>query len=1050
MIHQTPAAVPKGVGRFTDLFIERPVLALVVSLLILLLGLQAIANLSIREFPLIENPRITVRTSYPGASPESVRSFITTPLQQALAGAEGVDTISSTSSQGFSEVALTLRVGANQDRAITDVTSKVSEVRYLLPREAFDPVVSRSSENQGLMYIGFSSDSLTPSQITEILLRQVQPALQSIEGVGSANLLGAKTFAMRIWLNPDRMAALDVTATDVRTALLVNNVTAAPGEVKGDFIQATVDVKTDLSSEAEFSNLAVVTRNGVIVRLSDVARVELGSQDTESSTFFSGRRAVFIEINTVPGGNALTVLPAVREKIEELKKILPPQLQVKVGWDASGYIRGAIVEVIKTVLEAALIVIIVVYLFLGNARATLIPVVTIPLSLIGVLFVMQAMGYSINLLTLLALVLAIGMVVDDAIVVAENISRHIEDGMPPNTAALQGAREIAVPVIGMTVTLSAVYAPIAFIGGLTGQLFREFALTLAAAVLISGIIALTLSPMMSSRILRPNKDDGGREKKFALWLNTKFDQMNRGYQRRLQGALVSRKWTLSIGLLMILSCFMFYTTTRKELAPNEDNGFIFLLTDAPEWTNIDYIDSFVSKYHDIFKKYPEYEGSFLINPTSSKGFGGFIMKPWEERLRGPSDILPLFARDFNQITGVNVQAVQTPSLPIPGGGNFPVEFVLQSLGDYKSLQQAANQLQQEAQQSGLFVFTTVSLTTDKPQIDIQIDRQKASQLGITMSAISDTLSTMLGGNYVNLFEMEGRSYRVIPQVEREYRLSAKLLGQYYVRAASGKLVPLSTFVSLTQTVKPNALTTFQQLNSATISGVPFPGRTVGDALGFLEKTTSEKLPKSFAYDYSGESRQFKKEGNQLAITFAFAMLLIFLVLAAQFESFRDPLIILVSVPMSLAGALMALNIGSGFNLNGFSLNIYSQIGLVTLAGLIAKHGILMVDFANHLQAEKNVDKHIAIIEAAGTRLRPILMTTAAIVAGVLPLLFASGPGASARFSIGIVIAAGMTLGTLFTLFVLPAVYLLLAKDHRPIAKPAPDASKRPVLHVAAE
>jgi multidrug efflux pump len=1048
MSGQTPSSVAKI--RLTDIFIERPVLALVVSLLILLLGVQAIATLSIREFPLIENPRITVRTSYPGASPESVRSFITTPVQQALASAEGIDTISSTSNQGFSEVTLTLRLGANQDRAITDVISKVSEVRYLLPREAFDPVVSRNPEGQGLMYIDFASDVMTPSQITEILLRQVQPALQSVTGVGSANILGAKAFAMRVWLNPDRMAALNVTATDVRTALLTNNVTAAPGEVKGDFIQATVDVKTDLSTEDDFRTLAVATRNGIIVRLADVARVELGPQDTESSTFATGKRAVFIEINTVPGGNALTVLPAVRAKIEELKKILPPQLRTQVSWDASGYIRGAIIEVIKTVLEAALIVVIVVYLFLGNARATLIPVVTIPLSLIGVLSVMQAMGYSINLLTLLALVLAIGMVVDDAIVVAENIARHIEEGMPPRMAALQGAREIALPVIGMTITLSAVYAPIAFIGGLTGQLFKEFALTLAAAVLISGVVALTLSPMMSAYILKPNKDTGGREKRFALWLETKFDQLKQGYQRRLEGALGYRKITLAIGLLMILSCFMFYTTTRKELAPNEDNGFIFLLTDAPEWTNIDYVDSYVEKYHDIFKKYPEYEASFLVTPTPSLGFGGFIMKPWDQRDRGPKDLLPLLAKDFSQVTGVNIQAVQSPSLPIPGGGNFPVEFVVQSLGDYKDLQKAVDQLQQEAQKSGLFLFTTASLTTDKPQIDINIDRQKAAQLGVSMADISDTLSTLLGGNYVNLFEMDGRSYRVIPQVERQYRLSPQLLGQYYVRASSSKLLPLSTFVSLSQSVKPNALTTFQQLNSATISGVPFPGRTVGDALAFLEKTTAEKLPKSFSYDYAGESRQFKKEGNQLTITFGFAMLLIFLVLAAQFESFRDPLIILVSVPMSLAGALMALNIGSGFNLDGFSLNIYSQIGLVTLAGLIAKHGILMVDFANHLQTEKNISKQQAIVEAASIRLRPILMTTAAIVSGVLPLLVASGPGATARFSIGIVIAAGMTIGTLFTLFVLPAVYVLLAKDHRPLAKPAPSLALRPALQVAAE
>lgn len=1016
--------------RFTDIFVQRPVLATVVSLLIFLLGVQAIFSLAIREFPKIDNPQITVTTSYPGASPDSVRSFITTPLQQILAGVEGVDTITSSSQSGISLLTLTLKVGANQDRAVTDAISKVSQVRYLLPREAFDPVVSRDAEGQGLMYIDFASDKMTQSQVTDILLRRVQPALQSIEGVGSAKLLGGKTFAMRIWLNPDRMAAVRVTAGDVRQALLDNNVTASPGDIKGAFIQANVDAKTDLSTPEEFRKLAVATRNGIVVPLSDVARVELGPESNDSSSFATGKRAVFIEINTVPGGNALTVLPAVREKIAELKKQLPAEMRVAINWDASGYIRGAIDEVVKTVIEAALIVIVIVFLFLGNARATIIPIITIPVSLIGVLFVMQAFGYSINILTLLALVLAIGMVVDDAIVVVENVSRHIEEGMTPTAAALQGAREIAIPVIGMTITLAAVYTPIGFVGGLTGQLFKEFALTLAAAVIISGIVALTLSPMMCAYILKSNKRDDGKQKKFALWLDRKFESLKTGYERRLDGALAVRGITLTIGAIMLASCVMFYMTTRKELAPNEDSGFIFLLTDAPEWTNIDYIDSYVEKYEKTFREFPEYQGSFLVNVSASQGFGGFIMKPWDERTRGPKDLLPELAQKFSKVTGVSVQAIQTPALPIPGGGNFPVEFVLQSLGDYSDLQRAVDVMTQEANKSGLFIFTTASLTTDKPQIDIDIDRDKAAQLGVKMVDISDTLSTLLGGNYVNLFEMEGRSYRVIPQIERNYRLNKELLGSYYVRAASGDLLPLSTFVSLSQSVKPNALTTFQQLNSATISGVPFPGRTVGDALAFLEKTATEKLSADFSYDYAGESRQFKKEGNQLAITFAFAMLIIFLVLAAQFESFRDPLIILVSVPMSIGGALMALNIGSGFNINGFSLNIYSQIGLVTLAGLIAKHGILMVDFANHVQEEKNLDRRAAIIEAAGTRLRPILMTTAAIVAGMLPLLIASGPGAAARLSIGVVIFAGMIIGTLFTLFVLPAVYTLLAIDHR--------------------
>lgn len=1015
--------------KFTDIFIKRPVLAMVVSLLILLLGLQALSSLSVREFPFVENSQISIRTSYPGASPDVVRSFITTKIQQAVSGTEGVDTISSTSTQGSSEVLLQLHLGADADRALSDAITKVNRIRFELPREAFDPVVTReSSAGFASLYVSFYSETLNRSQITDYLVRVVQPALQTVDGVAQAEILGAQTFAMRVWLKPDRMAALGVTAIDVRNALQSNNFTAAPGELRGLYVKATVDAKTDLSSEEEFRNLTIASRGGTLVRLSDVADLELGAENYDYTTYAAGQKAIYIAVSVAPAANPLTVIPQVRDKLDELKPDLPNGLTMVVDYDTTEYISESINEVIKTVLEASLIVIVVVFLFLGNVRSTLIPVVTIPLSLIGVLFLLQVLGYSINLLTLLALVLAIGLVVDDAIVVVENVTRHIEEGTPPMEAALVGAREIALPVIGMTITLAAVYAPIGFVSGLTGILFREFAFTLAAAVIISGVVALTLSPMMSSRILKPHN-----QSRFARWLDRRFVALDHWYAGKLGQALASRKTILTFGLVVLAGCAMFYDATRKELAPPEDQGLMFMSWRAPEAVTLDYMDAYIERFHDVFRQYPEYHSSFLINGVGgAQGFGGYLLTPWQQRDRGPHQLQPMVQQDLNQFTGVQTSIFNVPALPTPGGG-MPVQFIVQTLGDHSSIAPVIEQLKEEADKSGLFIFTDISLAFDKPQADVRINREKATQMGVSMADIGNTLSTLLGGNYVNLFDLEGRSYRVVPQVSRNYRLNDQLLGNYYVRAASGELVPLSTFVTVSYSVQPNSLTAFQQQNSATLSGVPFPGRTVGEALEFLENTADRILPAGFSYDYAGESRQLKQEGSTLAVTFGFALIIIFLVLAAQYESFRDPLIILVSVPMSLCGALFVFNVGSIWPTQpqGFTINIYTQIGLLTLAGLISKHGILMVSFANELQAKENLSKAEAIIKAATIRLRPILMTTAAMVAGVLPLLAASGAGAVSRFSLGLVIASGMTIGTLFTLFIVPVVYSFLAGDHRP-------------------
>lgn len=1007
--------------RFTDLFIKRPVLASVVSLLILLLGLQAATNLPIREFPDFETTQIVVTTSYPGASPDVIRSFITTPMQQSVASAEGIDTISSSSRQSVSTVSLTLRIGADADRAYNDVLSKVNAIRSDLPREAFDPVVERqSASGTGLAYIDYSSNSLSPSQITDFLVRVVQPALQAVNGVARARVLGAQSFAMRVWLNPGKMAALEVTASDVIDALESNNFTSAAGEIKGGFVSATVDAKTNAATIQDFQNLVVVVRDGTLIRLNQIADVQLGPQSADNSSFAAGKRAIFVEISAQPGGNPLEIIPEVRKRMASLEPLLPPGLSQEMSYDASKYISEAIMEVSKTVAEAALIVIVVVYLFLGNFRATLIPIITIPLSLIGVLFFLQLLGYSINLLTLLAVVLAIGLVVDDAIVVLENIARHIEKGLKPMQAALKGAREIALPVIAMTVTLAAAYAPIGFTTGLTGQLFKEFAFTLASAVIISGIVALTLSPMMCARILNAQEE---KEDKFALWLEDRFTALKHWYRARLVSALRARALGVVSGILVLGMCGFLYQTAQKQLAPDEDQGLIYLLTTGPQWTNLDYLNTYVEGYHDTLSEMPEYQTSFLINGAggASSGFGGMLLKPWEERERGISDVLEEATERLEAFAGVEVAGFSVPALPSTDDGP-PFQFVLKSLGGYEELYEAASALQDKADASGKFIFTSLSLNFDKPEIEVSVDREKANQLGVTMRDIGNTLSTLLGGNYVNLFDIDGRSYRVIPQVPRAFRFDESLIGGYYVRSTAGDLIPLSTFVSVKRVVKPNSQTTFQQLNSATLTGVPYPGTSMGDALEFVQGEADALLPPAISTDTAGQTRQYVQEGNQLTIIFGFALVVIYLVLAAQFESFRDPFIILVTVPMAAVGALIPINVF-------LSVNIYTQIGLITLIGLISKHGILMVDFANQLQREEGLSPHDAMVKSAGIRLRPILMTTAAIVFGVMPLLFANGAGAASRFHIGATIVGGMTIGTLFTLFILPITYTLLAANH---------------------
>ncbi|MBB4200645.1 multidrug efflux protein [Rhodoblastus sphagnicola] len=1017
-------------GAFTDLFIRRPVLASVVSLLILLVGAQAGFQMQIRQYPNLSSATITITTSYPGANADVIKGFITTPIEQAVASAEGVDTMVSNSQQNTSLITLNLRLNANADRAVTDVLSKVNQVKYLLPREALDPVVvKQAGQNTALMYMSFNSADLTGPQITDYLTRVVQPALQTIDGVASAQILGGQNFAMRVWLDPDRMAARGVTAADIRNALSTNNFTSAAGQVKSDYTQTSIDALTSLDNAKAFAQLTVLNRGDALVRLGDVARIELGPESAESSAVFDGLKAVFIGVYGTPTANPLSVIADVRKAFPSIQAGLPTGMKAAVAYDATEFIRASIHEVEKTLLEAVLIVVFVIFLFLGDLRSTVIPLITIPLSLIGVMLFMLLMGYSINLLTLLAFVLAIGLVVDDAIVVVENIYRHIEEGLTPFDAAIKGAREIALPVMGMTVTLAAVYAPIGFVGGLSGALFKEFAFTLAGSVFVSGFVALTLSPMMCSRLLRSHRHEGGGKKGLAERLDALFEKLRLLYEGRLHRALDNRPVVLLFLVAALALTGVFYLSTPRELAPEEDQGFLLTMVKTPQSANLDYMEQVTGNLKRVLDSVPEKDHLFAINGSAgvSQGIAGMILKPWGDRERGQKDVLKSLGPKLVEIPGGQVVAFALPSLPgNPGGA--PVQFVIRTAGDFQTLVGVLDRLQAEATKSGLFIFTDGDLKFNTPQLEMKIDAAKANALGISMQDIGATLATFLGGNYVNRFSLYGRSYEVIPQAPRDFRLEADWLTRYQLRTASGALTPLSTVVQITEKIQPNALTSFQQLNAATLSGVPFPGRTMGEALDFLKLKAGEIFPEGYTYDFLGEARQYVQEGDTLALAFVFSLVVIYLVLSAQFESFRDPLIILIALPTSMFGALLPLNVLGFFG--AASINIYTQIGLMTLIGLISKHGILMVDFANGMQRKQGLSPRAAIEHAAGVRLRPILMTTAAMVIAVIPLITAAGAGAKSRMAIGIVIAAGMSIGTLFTLFVTPTVYSLLARDHR--------------------
>ena len=1034
--------------KFTDIFIRKPVLAMVVSLFILLFGLRAYTELNVRKYPEMRNAVVTVSTTYFGADADLIQGFITTPLEREIASAEGIDYMASTSAAGMSTIQAYIRLDKDPNEALTQISAKVNKMRGQLPPESEDPVIElQEGEQIAAMYVSFSSDTLTNNQITDYLTRVVQPKLVTVNGVQRADILGGGTFAMRIWLKPEKMAALKVTPGDVSDALRNNNVLAAVGSTKGQMVAIDMTASTDLRNAEQFRKLVVREQDGAIIRLGDIADVALGSESYGTSVRINDQSATFIGIYVAPNANSLDVIKAVRKVWDnEIVPQLPQGMKATIPYDSTEAIQDAINEVIRTIVEALVIVIVVIYLFLGSLRSVVIPAVTIPLSLIGGLFLMLLMGFTINLLTLLAMVLAIGIVVDDAIIVLENIHRHIEEGMSPFDAAIRGARELAWPVVAMTTTLIAVYLPIGFQGGLTGVLFTEFAFSLAGSVLLSGVIALTLTPMMSSKILRPHDPDHAK-RGFEAWLDASFDKLHHAYQRRLHGLLETRSVVAAFGLIVLVSCAFLYMTAPKEPAPIEDEGFIFSVANADPFATLDYVERYTGEMARIAKGVPEVQDYFLFNGgfggsgggASPTAMAGFVLKPWSQREHSTNQVLQQQLQpQMAQVSGLKIFALVPPSLPSAGGGAGGGEFIIGGVGELSQLSELADAILEKAMASKRFIFLDKDLKIDKPRIEVNIDRDKAATLGIDMRTLAADMSAMLSGAYTNLFAMQNRSYRVIPQVQRSDRLNAQDLENYYTRTRDGTLIPLSTIVTLKESTQPQSLKRFQQLNAVAITFAPRPGVSKGEALAILDQAAKDVLPQGYSVDYAGESRQFKQEGSGMLLTLALALIVIFLVLSAQFESFRDAVIMLLTVPMAICGALLTLNVlalasnvlqFSGIEaFPGMSINIYTQVGLVTLVGVISKHGILIVEFANKLQ-EQGLSKREAIEEATGIRLRPVLMTTAALVFAMIPLLLAKGPGAASRFSMGVVIASGMTIGTLFTLFVLPAFYLYLARDH---------------------
>jgi multidrug efflux pump len=1006
---------------FTDLFIKHPVLALVVNLVIVLVGWRSLTSLPVQQYPQIETSSVVITTVYYGASAETVRGFLTTPIERAVSSISGIDHIESTSRAGVSTVNVRLKLNHNSTAALAEVTARLQQVRAELPVEAEPPVVEvqRADRPYASFYLSFTSTERDVPAVTDWLLRTLQPQLSTLPGVQRVSFEGARQIAMRVWIDPDRLAALNLSPGDVHAALRRNNYLAAVGQTKGNLVQVNLLANTDLRSADEFRDLIVAERGGAVVRLSDVARVELGAEEADMVAKFNDKEAVYLGVWPLIGSNEIDVSNTLRAEMERIRPTLPKDIDMRLVYDGTTFMRDALAEITKTLVETMLIVGVAVFLFMGSIRTALVPLVAMPISLLGATIVMYAFGFSLNLLTILAIVLSVGLVVDDAIVVVENVERHVRMGKSRIEAALVGARELVGPIIAMTITLAAVYTPIGFQGGLTGSLFLEFAITLAAAVVLSGIVAVTLSPVMSSRFVHEH----GKEGRLTALVNRGFDAVRRRYERLLDGALKMRWGIVAASLLIMVAAWPLYSYSKRELAPVEDASHISLFMEAPPDASLAANNRASLDVVRAIRSFPETE--FMWSLTATWGaFGGLVAKDWKERDRSTEQMFGEVFGAVSQVPGVRVFPRLDPPLPTPG--QYDVELVLQSDAPAEQMLETVGAVVGAGWQSGKFLYVDTDLKIDLPQARVVIDREQVADLGLDLASVGQELGTLLGGAYVNRFNFFDRSYKVIPQIGDEQRTTVAPLLDLKIKTPSGELVPVSTFTRIESSTAPRALNRFQQRNAVRIFGAVKPGVTKEEGLRVLETAAAAASGPGVTVDYAGESRQIRLEGAALTVTLGFAVILIYLVLAAQFQSFRDPLIVLLgSVPLAISGALLF----SFLDLT--TINIYSQVGLITLVGLIAKNGILIVQFANTLQ-ERGMEKLAALREASLTRLRPVLMTSAATVFGHFPLVLVSGPGSEARNSIGTVLVSGMIIGTVFTLFVVPVFYSLIAAQHRAV------------------
>ncbi|MBX3571980.1 MAG: efflux RND transporter permease subunit [Mesorhizobium sp.] len=1020
---------------FSDIFIRRPVLSTVLAFMILLLGVQGIFNLSIRQYPEVEETVITVTTTYPGASADLIQGFITAPISAAVSTTENIDYVTSQSRPSASVVTVQMRLGADPDAALTEVIAKVNQVRGQLPSDAEDPVIVKGTGQQfAIMYLAMQNPNMTGEQLTEYIERVIRPRMSTIEGVAEVQVLGAKEYSMRVWVDPIKLASRGITAAEVLSAINSSNFLSAPGKTQNQFVSSAITVRSTLQNPEAFGQLPLKSDADGIVRLNEVAKVELAAESEDTVVNFNGQEGTFIGIFPTPSANPLDTSSGVIEQLPIIQQTLPAGMEITLVYDSTETISASIEEVYKTIGEAVLIVVVVILLFLGSFRSVLMPVVTIPLSLVGVCFFLFLMGYSINLLSLLAMVLAIGLVVDDAIVVVENIHRHMEEGMSPMQAAFKGMAEITTSVVAMTITLAAVFAPLMFTGGLTGSLFREFAFTLAGAVVISGIVALTITPMMSARILK-----SGVHSRFQAAVDHFFDRFANGYERWVSGSLNYRPVTLLVVIALVGATGFMFLKTSGELAPEEDSGALFAIVNAPRYATSEYTQLYVDQIRDLTKDIPEVKANFSIvgmGGQTNSGFAVWALKDWAERDRSQKEIQADIQARLSKVAGVQALVFAPPSLPGAGGG-LPISVVIRSTGEPSRVYEVAEQIRLEAQKSGRFIVVQNSLAFDAPQVTVTIDRDRAAALNLPIREVGTTLGLLVGGGAVAQFDRDSNSYDIIMQVPREFRDNPERLGEFFIRSVSGEMVPLSAVVSISTGASPASIEQFNQLNSATISALPIPTVSTGDGLAAIEEIARPLLPDGFFIDYSGQSRLESQQGNTILIAFALAVVVIYLVLAAQFESFRDPLIIMMSVPLSIFGAILPLNLGLG------TLNIYTQVGLITLVGLITKHGILLVEFANQQRHNNGLSRRDAIVASAKTRLRPILMTTAAMALGVVPLILASGAGAAARSAMGTVIFSGILIGTMFTLFVVPMFYTFISRKDLPAEAERPQVDARP-------